>query len=164
MQDRLFLAKVLREWREALGWTQEKAVGAVCPYLPESIDLKTYQRWERGEAQPHIKNYQALQQMLQEHGLWVIDFERNIDHDLLLMKICLRFHKTAQRCLRKQKEAGSECTDEMHFPLKGGFSPIKIHFHVKQCDGFQAWHIYKNRQHENGESSIIWERTTTIRD
>lgn len=54
----------LRAWRERRGLTQEEVVQVINNRLPadKGIDKRTYERWERGESQPHVGNYRALMQ------------------------------------------------------------------------------------------------------
>ena len=62
----------LREWRKFRRLSQEQMVEKVSQYLPNKrngLDLKTYQRWERGERQPHVRNHMALQKMLLNHEI-----------------------------------------------------------------------------------------------
>src|SRR5207245_5713440 len=65
---------VLRAWREVLGWTQEQMVMKLQKYLPpDTLDLKTYQRWERGKTLPHLRSFLALRQMLLDlENYWTV--------------------------------------------------------------------------------------------
>ncbi len=70
--------KMLRQWRQDLRWSQLFMVGRISEELDteessKALDLRTYQRWERGQTQPQMKHYKALQRVFCKY--WPLYFE-----------------------------------------------------------------------------------------
>lgn len=82
-------SEALREWRKALGWSQMYMVKKISENLPEGeeLELRTYQRWERGQAKPQMRHYKALQQVFQKQWTSVIDSLEICDRKAILRDI-----------------------------------------------------------------------------
>lgn len=59
----------LRRLRGELGLSQRQMLDLLCQYSPVALDLKTYQRWERGHTRPHQNNFRLLRRVVRNEGI-----------------------------------------------------------------------------------------------